>query len=613
MNTNMKKIVNSLLMTALVIFTFTSCEDVPSPFGTVVSPKSTTDDSSSEIVAKGSGTEADPYNITAAIEKCKEIGSTESTEKYYVKGIAVTEGVADATYGNASFYMADTADGTDRFYAFQVLGSDGKKMSAGYTINVGDEVVIYGPIYNFKDNTPETAGKGAAYIVTINGQNTSSSSGGDTPSAGDAKGTGTQTDPYNVAGVLSFINTLGADVTSSNEVYIKGKVKTISEQFGTQYGNATFVMIDEGYSAEFTAYSVLYLGNAKYTSGDLLKEGDEVIVCGKVVNFRGNTPETAQNTGYLYSLNGKTEGGNGGGETPSTGEAKGSGTQADPYNVVAITEIASKLEAGQTSESDYYFKGKISTIKYSYDAAHGTGTFFISDDGSTTGEFQVYSALFLGNQNWVDGNTQIKVGDEVVICGKITNYNGTLETASKKAYIYSLNGKTEDTGSGSGGGDNGGGSTASSLTNGGFETWADGQPTGWKSASSASSATLSQSTDAHSGSYSVNVNGKPSSNVRLASQEITLAAGNYTFSFWVKPTSANPAQVRPGYVPVTDGKVGSYIYGDYATLSSGWQQVSYDISLSAETTLCLVVMNPKQSSYSSGEDVLVDDATLTKK
>ena len=109
------------------------------------------------------------------------------------------------------------------------------------------------------------------------------------------------------------------------------------------------------------------------------------------------------------------------------------------------------------------------------------------------------------------------------------------------------------------------------------------------------------------------MNGKEGSNVRLASQEITLAAGSYNFSFWVKATTEDAAQVRPGYVPVTDGSVGSYQYGSYATLSTSWQQVSYDFTLTAETTVCLVVMNPKKSSYSSGKDVLVDDAVLTKK
>ena len=172
-------------------------------------------------------------------------------------------------------------------------------------------------------------------------------------------------------------------------------------------------------------------------------------------------------------------------------------------------------------------------------------------------------------------------------------------------------------GQGGNGGEQGGeqgGETASSLTNGDFEAWADGLPTGWKSASTASSATLSQSTDAHGGSYSCNINGKESSNVRLATQEITLAAGTYTFSFWAKATVEDVSQVRPGYVAVVNGAVnGSYQYGEYATLSTGWQQVSYEFTLASETTLCLVVMNPKKSSYSSGKDVLVDDAVLTKK
>ena len=120
-------------------------------------------------------------------------------------------------------------------------------------------------------------------------------------------------------------------------------------------------------------------------------------------------------------------------------------------------------------------------------------------------------------------------------------------------------------------------------------------------------------TDAHGGSYSVNVNGDEGSNKRLASQEITLAAGTYVFSFYAKATTADVAQVRPGYVPVADGKVGSYAYGEYANLTTGWTQVTHEFTLDAETTLCLVVMNPKKSNYSSGKDVLIDDATLTKK
>jgi hypothetical protein len=130
-------------------------------------------------------------------------------------------------------------------------------------------------------------------------------------------------------------------------------------------------------------------------------------------------------------------------EEAETIEPAGSNTKEDPYNVAAIQQEAAKLGSGETSTADYWFKGKISNIKYTFNAEKGTATFYISDDGTTEGQFYIYSCLYLGNKNWAEGDTQIKEGDEVIIFGKLTNYNGTLETASKKAYIYSLNNKTE--------------------------------------------------------------------------------------------------------------------------------------------------------------------------
>lgn len=305
-------------------------------------------------------------------------------------------------------------------------------------------------------------------------------------------------------------------------------------------------------------------------------------------------------------------------DTPS-GKASGDGTLQNPYNPTAANKLASSLGWKTTTEyetsDNVYVKGKISKINETYTASgnNGNATFFISEDGTEeSDQFQCYRILYLGNKQYTSG-TDIKVGDDVVIYGKLMNYRGnTPETVAKGAYLYSLNGNTEGGGDDTGGGDTGGG-TEVSLTNPGFETWANDLPTGWKSASTASSATLVQSTDAHTGSYSCTIKGDEGNNKRLASQEMTLAAGDYTLTFWVKPTTEDAVQVRPGYVPVTDGTAGSYKYGDYVTLTSGWQQVTYTFSLTAETTICLVVMNPKKSNYSSGKDVLVDDFVLTKK
>jgi hypothetical protein len=106
--------------------------------------------------------------------------------------------------------------------------------------------------------------------------------------------------------------------------------------------------------------------------------------------------------------------------------------------------MASLLDQGEIDEVSYYIKGKISDIKYTFSAQYGTATFSISEDGTTNNQFLVYSTYYLENKPWVEGNTQIQLGDDVIIYGQLTNYNGTAETASKKSYIYSLNGKTKN-------------------------------------------------------------------------------------------------------------------------------------------------------------------------
>ena len=116
-------------------------------------------------------------------------------------------------------------------------------------------------------------------------------------------------------------------------------------------------------------------------------------------------------------------------------------------NILAGTLEKDDVDENGVSKEAFYVKGKIAYIKYEFSANYGTATFFISADGQNDFTFQCYSVYYLENKPWVEGNTQIKVGDEVVICGKMINYKGnTPETASKQAYIYSLNGKTKEEG-----------------------------------------------------------------------------------------------------------------------------------------------------------------------
>ena len=149
------------------------------------------------------------------------------------------------------------------------------------------------------------------------------------------------------------------------------------------------------------------------------------------------------------------------------------------------------------------------------------------------------------------------------------------------------------------------------LENGGFETWKDGVATNWQSSNSASSAKVSQSTDARTGEFAVLVKGETKSNKRLAYKELGLKAGTYKMSFYAKG-----GQVRPGYAISVNGSIdqNGYKYGNYAALSATeWTLVEHEFTLEAPTTVNIVVMNPKDNNNKDykATDAIIDDFSLT--
>lgn len=251
-----------------------------------------------------------------------------------------------------------------------------------------------------------------------------------------AEGNGTVDSPYNPLAVVQYIKSLEAGVNSSDYVYIKGIVSSTKE-ISAQFGNASFYISADGTTTgtQFYVYRVKGLGNKNIASDDEVKVGDEVIICAKVVNYGGNTPETVQGEGYIYALNGKTEGGT----TPSTGQATGDGSKENPFNSVAANQMASKLASGAKTDKQYYIKGKVVSVKEAFSAQYGNASFYISDDGKAEGQFLVFRTLYLGNEKWTEDKPNVAVGDEVVVCGSLTNYMGnTPETVQGETYLVSL-------------------------------------------------------------------------------------------------------------------------------------------------------------------------------
>ena len=318
------------------------------------------------IQQKGSGaapdgTKDNPFDVVSAIAKCVEIGQTQSTESYYVKGIVSsiknTSGVAQ--YGNIDFYISD--DGKDaketRLLVFQCLYLNGEKFTAEDQVKVGDQVVVYGPLVNYMGNTPETGGKGSTRIVKHNDKEGEAGGGGSTGEfKTEPKGTGTEADPFNAAAAIKKAVEVGQQA-SAEQYYIKGKIVSFKEAFNAQYGNMTFYISDDGTAAldQFLVFRVLSYNGEKFASGDQLKVGDEVVVKAALVNYMGNTPETNQG-GHLISVNG--------GQTVSD-------YMSISNNYAEVTSAAGSLEITVTANQSWSVVSDSDFAKVS--PAEGTG------------------------------------------------------------------------------------------------------------------------------------------------------------------------------------------------------------------------------------------------
>ena len=394
----MKRIANYLIALAVAAFTFTSCADVPSPFGDIVKP------ASGDVVViepSGTGTEADPYNVAGVLEYISGLGAdTPSPKEVYIKGYAVELTDISASYGNATFTMSDNADGTaNKFTVYRAAGLGNQKVTDESFIKQGDMVVVCGKVTNYKGNTPETV-QGAAYVYSVNGNK----GGGTTP----ATTLGTKDAPLTVAQALETINAL-ADGGETADAYVKGTISQVTS-YNSTYKSITYYISDDGKTTnELQVYSGKGLNGAEFAAKEDLSVGDQVVIKGKLKKYvkNGNvTPEINQSSEIVTIVK-------------ASGGGNDLGTKDAPLTVVKALEIINALaDGGETA--DAYVKGTISQVT-SYNSTYKSITYYISDDGKTTNELQVYSGK---GQNGADfaAKEDLSVGDQVVIKGKLKKY-----------------------------------------------------------------------------------------------------------------------------------------------------------------------------------------------
>ena len=110
------------------------------------------------------------------------------------------------------------------------------------------------------------------------------------------------------------------------------------------------------------------------------------------------------------------------GEVPSGGEEVHIANTAETaYTVAKAIEL---IDAGEALTEEVYVKGKISQLdKFNSD---GSITYWISDDGTTTNQFECYKGKGLEGASFTSIE-DLKKGSTVIVKGLLTKYNSTYE------------------------------------------------------------------------------------------------------------------------------------------------------------------------------------------
>ena len=406
---------------AIAAFTFTSCEDVPEPYN---NPYDQIKPSEPEVVIEpaGEGTQERPWNVAAVIEACSSLNDGDFLNdgaEVYVTGIVTETSDISTTYGNATYYISDNAKASNKFYVYRGKLLDGAAVAADTDLQVGDSVTVCGKIKNYKGTMEFDQGNYLVYYKKGEG------GGGETP---DAPGTAEK--PLTVAEALAYIDAnLEAD-KQSPVGYVKGKIAAISEIDTGQYGNATYTISDDGSENNtLQIYRGYGLGGAKFTNANDIKVGDNVIVSGKLVNYKGN-------------------------DTPS-GEGEGKGTADSPYNVTAAIAAGSATGVYVKAYIVGSIDGKSTTdAKFSAETATATNILIAASADETDINkcmpVQLPSGAVRSALNLVDNASNYK--KEVTLYGNIEKYFSV--TGIKSVSFAIINGTEIGTNpAGGGGGD----------------------------------------------------------------------------------------------------------------------------------------------------------------
>ena len=458
----MKKIMYSMLAFMMAAFTFTSCEDVPAPYGLPtggtegggsILPEGTFLDAdftnslgkfksmsaegdgsiqwkinySSACITgyadwDGSGNKSNKAGVTYLVSP--EVDLTNATEAHVELNQALKYEIADINTNN-SLLITDNFTGDVKTTTWKQLPyntdglNDASTKEFVFVTNaanipaefMGKKVVI-ALRHTCSDSQSSTwevktlkvlAGKAD---VTVPDTPVTP----DTPSA-NPQGKGTADDPFNVDAALKYI-TDGGD--ANTEVYIKGKISKLVK-YNEKYNNINYNIVDEKSGQELQVYAGLGLDGAKFQALTDLKVGQVVVICGKLTTYMG-TKQVDKNS-KIISITGEGEA-----PAPDTPEESGSlkgdlvyvAANCGLDNMTALTtlklsnDITLTFDGGGNNNSPKYYTTGTSFRMYPKNSVKFTSTKKIA---SVTIKCDIYNGTIYN----ASGNMTASVGKFSVV------------------------------------------------------------------------------------------------------------------------------------------------------------------------------------------------------
>ena len=110
-----------------------------------------------------------------------------------------------------------------------------------------------------------------------------------------------------------------------------------------------------------------------------------------------------------------------------------------PETAYTVAKANDLITAGQGLETEVYVIGTITNIE-EVSTSYGNATYWIGDGAEySANDLKIFRGYYLEDE-YFTAEDQIKVGDKVIVYGKLVDYKGTKEMTGSS--IYSLNGVT---------------------------------------------------------------------------------------------------------------------------------------------------------------------------